>query len=372
MNRKNVFKKAVVIYIVVSLLGLTSSLSAGRGSKNNLSSFPYTGNILYVGGNGPNNYSSIQDAISDASNGDTVFVYAESSPYNENVVVEKSITLTGEDRDTVIIDGGGTGRVVSVEASDVTISKFTIQNSGNTWYHDAGVGFGTWSSPIYNRITIKENKMINNYDGIYAYYGENHVFSDNILTNNRHAGIYLHSGCEKSIVSSNTATYDEDFGIYCQNVEENEIFDNTVTNNEFGIFMLDSISDTVHNNIIKDNTHGFTILDTWDGNIYRNQIENSEEGMYCGHAPRTNIKENNFVNNDLHARFSYPGGILSRALKPTWKNNYWQGHIGIFPRIIHGKKWFEFFNPFAPNDPITFEFSWFDIDFNPAKKPFDI
>ena len=33
------------------------------------------GNILYVGGSGPNNYTSIQSAINDASNGYTIYVY---------------------------------------------------------------------------------------------------------------------------------------------------------------------------------------------------------------------------------------------------------------------------------------------------------
>ena len=35
------------------------------------------GKTLYVGGNGLNNYTSIQPAIDNASNGDTIFVYDE-------------------------------------------------------------------------------------------------------------------------------------------------------------------------------------------------------------------------------------------------------------------------------------------------------
>ena len=68
------------------------------------SSMPISnGNTLYVGGTGPNNYTSIQDAIDNANEGDTVYVYDESSPYYENVVIEKTINLIGEDRDTTII-----------------------------------------------------------------------------------------------------------------------------------------------------------------------------------------------------------------------------------------------------------------------------
>ena len=61
------------------------------------------GNWLYVGGTGPENYTFIQDAVNDSSNGDTIFVF--SGTYYENVVINKSIKLIGEDKNTTIIFG---------------------------------------------------------------------------------------------------------------------------------------------------------------------------------------------------------------------------------------------------------------------------
>jgi hypothetical protein len=61
------------------------------------------GKTLYVGGSGPGNYTKIQDAIDDASDGDTVFVYDDSSPYYKNMVIDKKINLTGEHRETTVI-----------------------------------------------------------------------------------------------------------------------------------------------------------------------------------------------------------------------------------------------------------------------------
>ena len=50
----------------------------------------------------------IQDAVNDASNGDTIYVYNGSSPYYEiTIMIEKSINLLGEDRNSTIIDGKG-------------------------------------------------------------------------------------------------------------------------------------------------------------------------------------------------------------------------------------------------------------------------
>jgi len=82
---------------------------------------------LYVGGTGTGNYSTIQEAIDDASDGDTVFVYDDSSPYIENVVVDKSINLIGEDRNTTIIDGSIDGDGIYVSADWVNISGLHIE-----------------------------------------------------------------------------------------------------------------------------------------------------------------------------------------------------------------------------------------------------
>jgi hypothetical protein len=77
-------------------------------------SIPFrSGNTLYVGGIGPGNYTSIQDAIDNASIGDTVFVY--NGTYYEIITIDKSINLVGEDRYNTIIDGIGEYRIVVVK-----------------------------------------------------------------------------------------------------------------------------------------------------------------------------------------------------------------------------------------------------------------
>ena len=93
---------------------------------------------LFVGGAGPGNYSTIQQGIDNASAGDTVFVY--NGTYYENVIVNKTINLTGEDRDNTTIDGNGTGDVILVTADWVNITRFTISGSGtSTSPVDAGI-----------------------------------------------------------------------------------------------------------------------------------------------------------------------------------------------------------------------------------------
>ncbi|MCD6473468.1 MAG: carboxypeptidase regulatory-like domain-containing protein, partial [Thermoplasmata archaeon] len=78
--------------------------------------------ILYVGGTGEGNYSSIQAAIENASNGDTIKVYP--GVYDGPIILNKELKLVGDPS----IDGHrSTG--ISIEASNVSIENFTIYNS---------------------------------------------------------------------------------------------------------------------------------------------------------------------------------------------------------------------------------------------------
>jgi len=88
----------------------------------------------------PDDYSSIQEAVNNAEVGDTVFVKA--GTYYEALVIETSIFLVGEDAATTVIDGSSNPvtNVVQVEADNVTVSGFTIRNSGGVKYYEkAGV-----------------------------------------------------------------------------------------------------------------------------------------------------------------------------------------------------------------------------------------
>ena len=176
------------------------------------------GKTLYVGGTGPGNYSKIQDAIDNATDEGTIYVY--NGTYYENIVIDKTIDLVGEDRNTTIIDGGDSGDVVYVTADWVNISGFTIQNSGSVYLQDAGIDVRSHFSN----------------------------FSGNIISNNRY-GIYLNDSSSNT-VTGNIITYNADGILLCG--FSNIVLSNTISNNWYGIYLDDSSS----NVILKNNFHG--------------------------------------------------------------------------------------------------------------------
>jgi len=94
----------VVISIILLCIGANVVTGFHTNSPNNPEPLDRN-NWLYVGGSGPGNYTTIQSAINAASPGDTVFVYDDSSPYLETLVIPTSLSLIGENKQTTIIDG---------------------------------------------------------------------------------------------------------------------------------------------------------------------------------------------------------------------------------------------------------------------------
>ena len=144
-----------------------------------------TPRTLYVGGSGPGNYTRIQDAIDNASDGDTIYVYP--GLYVEHLRIGKSINLIGENRDATVIDGDHKGDVLKIShVNHVNISGFTIRNSGDL---SSGIKMDSTGYTM-----ISNCKIINNYGGIEGYHSNNITITDNIINNNGWCGIFMYYG----------------------------------------------------------------------------------------------------------------------------------------------------------------------------------
>ena len=339
-------KKHLYVIGIIFLFFILSVTPISTGYIIKTSIIRNDGNTLYVGGDGPGNYSKIQDAIDNASDGDTIFVYC--GIYNENVSVNKSLNLIGEDKAKTIIDEGGWfyGKedVINISADDVTISGFTL--TGCAGYKDkAGIKIQSSYNIIYNNIiydnergiyllnssfnnTICNNFISNSaYSGIYLYASSNNTLygntisitgpgisllqsSYNLIYENNIMSIFEGLHLEKSSVNTICNNHIERAiweGIMLwRNSNGNNIKDNTITNGkDRGIFIQDSINNDILNNTITYNEFtGINIILSSHNNISHNLITNNERGIGLAIYSNNNIVSfNTIVNNELRALY---------------------------------------------------------------------
>jgi pectin methylesterase-like acyl-CoA thioesterase len=128
MKKNPLIGKGLAVGIILLFVGTCIIPAIAQDAEKPLPTS--RGSWLYVGGSGPGNYSKIQDAVDNATDNDTVFIYDDSSPYYESVVINKvSISLIGEDKNTTVIDGSKTmGSVVRIYVDNVKIAGLMMIN----------------------------------------------------------------------------------------------------------------------------------------------------------------------------------------------------------------------------------------------------
>ena len=109
---------SVGLIIVLVLAGLPTMIDFTSEEANVLAA------TLYVGPG--QTYKKIQDAIDNASAGDTVRVY--SGTYYENLIIDKSLTIIGSGSSSTIISGNGIGEVAKIMADWTNITGLTFKN----------------------------------------------------------------------------------------------------------------------------------------------------------------------------------------------------------------------------------------------------
>ncbi|UCF08538.1 MAG: right-handed parallel beta-helix repeat-containing protein [Thermoplasmata archaeon] len=229
----------------------------------------------YVGGGGGGNHSTIQEGIDAAGFGDTVYVY--SGTYNENVIVNKSITLTGEDRDITVIDGGGSGIVVKIVAGVVSISGFTITHSGST-EDDAGI----WIDSDYNTVSDNKIAFTGSYP-IYLNFSDDNVITNNIVNNNPE-GILLDYS-EKNEIRNNSVYSNNYVGIGIRFSNRNVVSDNQVWDNVWGMSIFYADENTIIGNDVYSNDYNGIKLEAADDNdVIDNEAWGNGDPMFIGNS----------------------------------------------------------------------------------------
>ena len=210
----------LVVFSVLSLLCFPVIGSDIQDSSLDIS--PTLFDTIIVDDDGGGDYTSIQAAVDNASEGDVILVW--DGIYFENITINKTLEIRGNHSSATILNGiGQDNTVVTIFANNVSFSGFTIQQG--------------------------------NFLGINIVGSQNVIVTENIVTNNTY-GIWILFG-SKNIITHNIIQYQEEQGLSISLGFLNHITENTFLQNSVG----------------KEVDHAFfwnSFHTTWDDNYWDN------------------------------------------------------------------------------------------------------
>ncbi len=367
----------IILIIIILLLSYISIISINENVRSD-------SKTIYVGKYGPVDFYTIQSAVTNASDGDTIFVY--NGTYQEEVRINKRIRLIGEDNQSTVIENYR-GIPVKITADEVEVSGFTINGSGSA-LNEAGIFIQK-----ADNVSIYDNILKNQYlHGIYisssgySYLDNNRMYGPGIVINcalfpeSMDVSFYeyreiikkgyfgeintdytSHTITTSNKVNSKSVYYYKfknggkvpaDAGqVILTKCENMQISDQSMEGGNIGISLIGSSGIQVHNNTIKNCTRfgisidyagknvvkdnkflndGFSniyVIESFDNIVSRNYLTNSGEGIFIA-GPNNLIENNTSIGNKV--------GIYScTGLNCIIRNNtVINNHYGI--RILGG------------------------------------
>ncbi len=265
----------------------------------------------------PDQYPTIQDAIVAASAGDTISVSRRAgeaqSIYSEKLIIDKQLTLVGESRETIIIDGTGAGTVIRIQADSVEIRGFTIRNGGSRYSGIRANG--------YSYLTLADNIVEANKYGISLLYSYYNTIVQNLMIDNGAASISLSESLGNNISDNNLSQ--SAYGVSLSSTNATFVVNNTVTDTSYGIYLEASSNDTVdRNTLLTDGVDGIFLHASHDVIVSKNMITGSAYGIQLYNSQAITVLANNATDNSygIYLAYSGPSNVVANN---TVSGNDW-------------------------------------------------
>ena len=270
----------------------------------------------------PDDYSTIKDAIFYAKYGDTVYI--KKGTYQEsNLIVDKAISIIGEDRESTIIIGQANSFMLLVNHRQVTISGLTLIASSTKQPTVSTIQYQKEIVAIQieqaQNCNISGNKIVNSGNGVWLHSSSNNFIEGNTILDNYYGiditGYSTHNFIRNNDISSSQV------GIRFsdKNVNNTIVSANNITSAYTGLFYYFSSQNYVVGNYIAFNNDATHFVGS-QGNVFHH---------------------NNFVDNlrDISKDSSYYDIRIVKSIN-FWddgkEGNYWSKYFDYWSKNGEG------------------------------------
>jgi len=249
----------------------------------------------------------LQEAIDKAPSGSILTLPA--GVYKGSIIINKPLTLVGKEAG-VVIDGEGSGTVITAKGSFITLKNLSIRGSGDR--HEGldaaiklsdgkqceishckiedclfGIDMQMVSNSIIsnNNITSKDLELGLRGDGLRLWYSNDNIIKENSLIRSRDMVVWYSHG--NSIVKNYGR--ENRYSLHFMYAGKNLIKDNIYELNSVGIFFMYSQDSVAVGNVIKSSLGatgmGIGLKDVSNFTIKDNTILYNAQGLYIDRSP---------------------------------------------------------------------------------------
>lgn len=276
MNGKLILNALAVFLLILGIVTTTASAA-----------------VITVDSNGGESYTSIQEAVNNAQNGDTIIV--NPGVYKENIKVDKEVSIISKSGSedqierTYVVGAVSDDDVFSVNSSNVTISGFCISGGPSSGdLYEVGIYIDG-----ADNCSLSNNALILNDVGIVLDDSQSSHINNNVASLG-YTGIVLIDSYENDLSDNLLATNGD--GILLNNSANNTIFNNTASGNGIGIYLGESGRNNIVSNLVSKNDYGIIGERSEYNTITSNSLYQNSFGIYFKGSSNNTVYQNEFLN----------------------------------------------------------------------------
>ena len=241
-------------------------------------------------------FSKLQKAISAAKPGGVITV--EAGTYHENLTIEKDVTIRGNDRTGVQLQGEKTGHPVLAGGKSANVKlmnlsvEYARESEGKEKCSNEAIGV------CPNGITVRSRA---------------HLELNNVSIDGNRVGIGLLDTARVTLRGT-SITRSTSYALELKGNSRVEVFDSTLSGGNTGIYLLDFAVAEIQNSKMEVFGNGFFLWDGSEAVVKNCQLVRMDFGAYLDNRSKITLKNNKVIDVEMltfSSPLSFSGEIIT-------------------------------------------------------------